>query len=75
MVEAMVEVFQTAREEEDFDYFHFFSDSCLPIRACSDLEARLAAQSPKSFIRFPKSPQWVTLHRNFAPYMTKEGWV
>lgn len=70
MVEAMVEVFHHSRLHYDFDYHHFFSDSCLPIASCSSFELYLSAHSPSSFVSYPVSSQWVTLHRNFQDYMT-----
>ena len=71
MVKAMVELLRAAQGR--FDYYHFISDSCLPIRPCSALESHLRASAPLSFLNVPKSSQWVTLHRSAVPFLVDDS--
>jgi hypothetical protein len=67
MVQAMEELLMRTNAT----YYHFFSDSCVPVRPCSDLEHLLARQAPKSFVKLKdgKSSQWITLHHSAKPYV------
>jgi hypothetical protein len=63
VLEGMVTLLNESRVHK-FDYYHFITDSCLPLYSCGKFETFLKHHSPASFIRSPKSMTTVTFHHS-----------
>lgn len=79
MVDAMLELINIANKTDEYDYFHFFSDSCYLIKTLDEFYQFFIQNINKSFMDYNltnhflyknqsfilyKSSQWMSLHRN-----------
>jgi len=79
MVDIMFELLRIANKRDNYDYFHYFSDSCYLIRTLDEFYQFFEKNNNKTFvtyflenkylfkkIRFKlyKGTQWMSLHRN-----------
>jgi hypothetical protein len=61
--EGMVILLNQSRVHK-FDYYHFITDSCLPLYSCGKFEAFLKHHSPASFVKVPKTLSTNTFHHS-----------
>ena len=82
MVEAMLELLITANKTDNYDYFHYFSDSCYLIKTLDEFYEFFVLNRNKSYIyyflstknylyknqsfKFYQGSQWMSLHSNIV---------